>query len=60
LDQAFAGALRGGGNTRRQVDGWFARAGLILQPIMELGSIEAMKELANPGMRDDADRAIVG
>lgn len=34
-----------GGNTRRQVDAWFARAGLVPKPIMELGSVEAIKEL---------------
>lgn len=34
-----------GGNTRRHVDAWFARAGITPKPIMELGSIEAIKEL---------------
>jgi DNA-binding transcriptional LysR family regulator len=39
-----------GGNTRRIVDGWFARAGLTLRPVMALGSIEAIKELVGAGL----------
>src|SRR5947208_2599252 len=34
-----------GANTRRVVDEWALRAGVALKPIMELGSVEAMKEL---------------
>ena len=34
-----------GANTRRIVDAWSMRAGISLKPIMELGSVEAMKEL---------------
>src|SRR3546814_20523379 len=39
-----------GGNTRRIVDDWFARAGHRLKPIMELGSVEAIKELVGAGL----------
>jgi DNA-binding transcriptional LysR family regulator len=34
-----------GANTRRVVDEWAMRAGIALKPVMELGSVEAMKEL---------------
>ncbi len=37
-------------NTRRVLDEWAMRAGLPLKPIMELGSIEAMKELTGAGL----------
>jgi DNA-binding transcriptional LysR family regulator len=39
-----------GANTRRIVDEWAMRAGVHLKPIMELGSIEAMKELIGAGL----------
>jgi len=39
-----------GGNTRRVVDQWFARAGVPLTPIMDLGSVEAIKELVGAGL----------
>jgi len=39
-----------GGNTRRVVDEWFARAGITLTPIMDLGSVEAIKELVGAGL----------
>jgi DNA-binding transcriptional LysR family regulator len=39
-----------GGNTRRVVDQWFARAGVRLNPVMDLGSIEAIKELVGAGL----------
>lgn len=39
-----------GGNTRAIVDGWFRRAGLIARPIMELGSVEAIKVLVGIGL----------
>ena len=39
-----------GGNTRRLVDEWFARAGLAPKPVMELGSVEAIKELVAAGL----------
>jgi DNA-binding transcriptional LysR family regulator len=39
-----------GANTRRVVDEWALRAGVALKPIMELGSVEAMKELTGAGL----------
>ena len=39
-----------GGDTRGIVDGWFARAGLSPKPIMELGSVEAIKVLVASGL----------
>jgi len=39
-----------GGNTRLTVDQWFARAGVRLNPIMDLGSVEAIKELVGAGL----------
>lgn len=37
-------------NTRKLVDRWFAAAGLQPQPVMELGSVEAMKEMVAAGL----------
>ena len=39
-----------GANTRRVVDDWALRAGLSLKAVMELGSVEAMKELVGAGL----------
>jgi len=39
-----------GGNTRRIVDEWFARAGVRFAPVMDLGSVEAIKELVGAGL----------
>jgi len=39
-----------GGATRGVVDAWFRRAGLAPRPIMELGSVEAIKVLAESGL----------
>jgi DNA-binding transcriptional LysR family regulator len=39
-----------GANTRRVVDQWALRAGIVLKPVMELGSVEAMKELIAAGL----------
>jgi len=39
-----------GGNTRRIADQWFAKAGASLKPVMSLGSVEAIKELAAAGL----------
>jgi DNA-binding transcriptional LysR family regulator len=39
-----------GANTRRIVDAWSMRAGVSLKPVMELGSVEAMKELVGAGL----------
>ncbi|HEX2887991.1 LysR family transcriptional regulator [Vineibacter terrae] len=38
------------GNTRRVVDDWFMRAGIRMTPVMELGSVEAIKELVAAGL----------
>ena len=37
-------------NTRKLVDRWFAAEGLKPQPVMELGSVEAMKEMVAAGL----------
>jgi len=39
-----------GGNARRVVDDWFSRAGVELKPVMELGSVEAIKQLVVAGL----------
>jgi len=39
-----------GALTRRLVDDWFATQGLTIRPTMELGSVEAMKELVRAGL----------
>jgi DNA-binding transcriptional LysR family regulator len=39
-----------GGNTRRVVDDWFDRGGVSPQPAMELGSVEAIKEVVGAGL----------
>lgn len=58
-----------GGNARRVVDDWFLRAGLSLKPAMELGNVEAIKELVGAGLgcavlprlavRDERDGRII-
>ena len=39
-----------GGNTRLVVDRWFAEAGVSPSPVMDLGSVEAIKELVAAGL----------
>ncbi len=39
-----------GGNTRRLVDDWLRASGKRLQPVMELGSVEALKKLSQAGL----------
>ena len=39
-----------GGNARRVIDDWFRQAGVALKPVMELGSIEAIKQLVAAGL----------
>lgn len=39
-----------GANTRRIVDDWAARSGLTLRPVMQLGSVEAIKEIVAAGL----------
>jgi DNA-binding transcriptional LysR family regulator len=39
-----------GGHARRVIDDWFRQAGVASKPVMELGSIEAIKELVAAGL----------
>lgn len=39
-----------GGNNRRVIDDWFRQAGVALKPVMELGSVEAIKQLVAAGL----------
>ncbi len=39
-----------GGDTRHLVEEWFGQAGVAVRPIMELGSVEATKELVAAGL----------
>lgn len=39
-----------GGNTRAVTDAWFRRAGITPRPVMELGSVEAIKTLVGSGL----------
>lgn len=39
-----------GANTRRIVDEWFHAAGIALKPVMELGNVEAIKEIVGAGL----------
>ncbi|MDQ1185373.1 LysR family transcriptional regulator [Agrobacterium larrymoorei] len=39
-----------GGNTRKLVDGWLKGTGRRVQPVMELGSVEALKTLVEAGL----------
>ncbi len=39
-----------GANTRLIVDDWAARGGLTLRPVMQLGSVEAIKEIVAAGL----------
>lgn len=39
-----------GANTRMLVDRWFRAAGFTPHPVMELGSVEAMKEMVSAGL----------
>ena len=40
----------GGANTRLLLDQWAVRAGVSLKPVMELGSVEAIKEVVGAGL----------
>ncbi len=39
-----------GGHTRTLVDGWLANAGVSISPVMDLGSVEAIKGLVGAGL----------
>lgn len=43
-------AFEGGSSTRTLIDGWFATAGLPTVPVMQLGSIEAIKRMVSAGL----------
>ncbi len=38
------------GSTRRIVDGWFAAGGIVARPVMELSSVETIRELVGAGL----------
>jgi DNA-binding transcriptional LysR family regulator len=39
-----------GANVRRMIDDWFLNAGFSVTPVMELGNVEAIKELVGAGL----------
>ncbi|EIK93954.1 LysR family transcriptional regulator [Pseudomonas sp. M47T1] len=43
-------AFESGSGTRLLIDEWFTQAGVRLRPVMELGSIEAIKEMVAAGL----------
>ncbi len=43
-------AFENGSSTRTLIDGWFATAGLPTIPVMQLGSIEAIKRMVSAGL----------
>lgn len=43
-------AFEAGSSTRRLIDAWFLSAGVKATPVMELGSIEAIKEMVAAGL----------
>lgn len=59
-------AFESGSGTRALIDGWFAGNGLTIAPVMQLGSIEAIKRMVRAGLgysivprmavKQDADR----
>lgn len=49
LEQRPMVAYESGGTTRRILDDWFARAGVRPNPVMDLGNVEAIKELVGAG-----------
>ncbi|VDR25451.1 HTH-type transcriptional activator CmpR [Raoultella terrigena] len=42
-------AFEAGSGTRALIDGWFHAAGLTIAPVMQLGSIEAIKRMVRAG-----------
>lgn len=52
--EALAGmplvVFEGGSSTRRLIDDWYLKAGVRAKPVMELGSIEAIKEMVAAGL----------
>ncbi|WP_434670029.1 LysR family transcriptional regulator [Klebsiella sp. B345] len=43
-------AFEAGSGTRELIDGWFRAAGLLVAPVMQLGSIEAIKRMVRAGL----------
>lgn len=43
-------AFESGSGTRALIDGWFAANGLAIAPVMQLGSIEAIKRMVRAGL----------
>ncbi|MGE0968768.1 LysR family transcriptional regulator (plasmid) [Klebsiella sp. WOUb02] len=43
-------AFEAGSGTRALIDGWFDAAGLAIAPVMQLGSIEAIKRMVRAGL----------
>ncbi|MEB7597759.1 LysR family transcriptional regulator [Raoultella terrigena] len=43
-------AFEAGSGTRALIDGWFHAAGLTIAPVMQLGSIEAIKRMVRAGL----------
>ncbi|HDG1676180.1 TPA: LysR family transcriptional regulator [Kluyvera ascorbata] len=43
-------AFEAGSGTRTLIDGWFQQAGLQVKPVMQLGSIEAIKRMVAAGL----------
>lgn len=43
-------AFEQGSGTRDLIDGWFRRAGFEVTPVMQLGSIEAIKRMVSSGL----------
>ncbi|MEH3173211.1 LysR family transcriptional regulator [Enterobacter quasiroggenkampii] len=43
-------AFESGSGTRALIDGWFAAQGLAIAPVMQLGSIEAIKRMVRAGL----------
>lgn len=50
LAQAPLILFESGANTRKIIDQWFGQAGLAPRPVMELGSVEAIKEMVAAGL----------
>ncbi len=50
LSEAPLVAFEAGSNTRLLINEWYLQAGLRVKPVMELGSIEAIKEMVAAGL----------
>lgn len=43
-------AFEAGSGTRELIDGWFRHNGMVVVPVMQLGSIEAIKRMVRAGL----------